>query len=182
MHKGRWRRALMFSLICAWMNSWVNNHKAGDMRRHRAHYDVTVSHNGSVRWNMFLFNNVTMGVCWGIVCKHGNILHWRHNGHDGVSNHQPHGCLLNRLFGRRSKKTSKLRVTGLCARNSPGPVNSPHKWPVTRKMFHWMTSSCFVSLLCEPVSSEPRYQYSQNFAAKKHMLISKGSSCFWSIW
>ena len=38
-------------------------------------------------------------------------------------------------FRRRSKKTSKLRVTGLCAGNSPGPVNSPHKGPVTRKMF-----------------------------------------------
>ena len=34
--------------------------------------------------------------------------------HDGVTNHQPHNCLLNRLFRRRSKKTSKLRVTGLC--------------------------------------------------------------------
>ena len=44
---------------------------------------------------------------------------WRHNGRDGVSNHQTHDCLLNRLFGRRSKKTSKLRVTGLCAWNSP---------------------------------------------------------------
>ena len=64
-----------------------------------------------------------------------HTLHWRHNGHDGVSNHQPHDCLLNRLFWRRSKKTSKLRVTGLCVGNSPGPVNSPHKGPVTRKMF-----------------------------------------------
>ena len=62
-------------------------------------------------------------------------LHWRHNEHDCVSNHQPHDCLLNRLFKRWSKKTSKLRVTGLCAGNSPGPVNSPHKRPVTRKMF-----------------------------------------------
>ena len=62
-------------------------------------------------------------------------LHWRHNDHDGVWNHQPHGCLLNRLLRRRSKKTSKLRVTGLCVGNSPGPVNSPHKGPVTRKMF-----------------------------------------------
>ena len=52
-----------------------------------------------------------------------------------VSNHQPHGCLLNRLFRRRWKKTSKLRVTGLCVGNSQGPVNSPHKGPVTRKMF-----------------------------------------------
>ena len=39
------------------------------------------------------------------------------------------------LFRRRSKKTPKLRVTGLCAGNSPGPVNSPHKGPVTGKMF-----------------------------------------------
>ena len=62
-------------------------------------------------------------------------LHWRHNDHDGVSNHEPHGCLLSCLFRRRSKKTSKLRVTGLCVGNSPGPVNSPHKGPVTRKMF-----------------------------------------------
>ena len=46
-------------------------------------------------------------------------LRWRHNGRDSVSNHQPHDCLLNRLFRRRSKKTSKLRVTGLCAGNSP---------------------------------------------------------------
>ena len=52
-------------------------------------------------------------------------LQWRHNGRDGVSNHRPHGCLLNRLFRRRSKKTSKLRVTGLCAGNSSGTGEFP---------------------------------------------------------
>ena len=41
-HKGQWRRALMFSLICVWINGWVNTHEAGDLRRYRAHYDVTV--------------------------------------------------------------------------------------------------------------------------------------------
>ena len=41
-HKGQWRGALMFSLICVWINGWVNNREAGDLRRHRAHYDVTV--------------------------------------------------------------------------------------------------------------------------------------------
>ena len=46
-------------------------------------------------------------------------LRWRHNGCDSVWNHQPQNCLLSRLFGRTSKKTSKLRVTGLCAGNSP---------------------------------------------------------------
>ena len=51
-------------------------------------------------------------VCWG-----PTPLQWRHNGRNGVSNHQPHDCLLNRLFKRRSKKTSKLRVTVLCEGN-----------------------------------------------------------------
>ena len=41
-HKGQWRGALMFSLIYAWINCWVNNREAGNLRRHRAHYDVTV--------------------------------------------------------------------------------------------------------------------------------------------
>ena len=54
-------------------------------------------------------------------------LHWRHNERHGVSNHQPNDCLLNRIFRRRSNKTSKLRVTGLC--------ESPPQEPVTRKMF-----------------------------------------------
>ena len=52
-------------------------------------------------------------------------LQWRHNGRDSVLNHQPHDCLLNRLFRRRSKKTSKLRVTGLCAGNSPATGEFP---------------------------------------------------------
>ena len=52
-------------------------------------------------------------------------LRWHHNGRDSVSNHQPHDCLLNRLFRCRSKKTSKLRVTDLCAGNSPGTGEFP---------------------------------------------------------
>ena len=41
-HKGQWRGILMFSLICAWKNNWVNNRETCDLRRHRAHYDVNV--------------------------------------------------------------------------------------------------------------------------------------------
>ena len=40
--KSQWRGALMFSLICAWINGWVSNREADNLRRHRAHYDVTV--------------------------------------------------------------------------------------------------------------------------------------------
>ena len=41
-HKGQWRGALVIFLICAWINDWVNNGEAGDLRLHRAHYDATV--------------------------------------------------------------------------------------------------------------------------------------------
>ena len=67
-------------------------------------------------------------VIYGVIkpqwVKH-NTLRWRHNGGDGVSNHQAHHCLLNCIFRRRSKKTSKLRVTGLCAGNSLGTGEFP---------------------------------------------------------
>ena len=54
-------------------------------------------------------------------------LQWHHNKHDGVSNHQPQYCVLNCLFTCRSKKTSKLRVTGLCEGNSPETGKFPAK-------------------------------------------------------
>ena len=56
---------------------------------------------------------------------HSITLQWCHNGRDSFSNHQPHHCLLNRLFRRRSNKTWKLHVTGLCAGNSPATGEFP---------------------------------------------------------
>ena len=64
-------------------------------------------------------------LCKTDIISRSGSLRWRHNGGDSVSNHQPHDCLLNRLFRRRSKKTPKLRVTGLCAGNSPGTGEFP---------------------------------------------------------
>ena len=69
------------------------------------------------------------------ICYH--TLYWRHNEGNCVSNHWRLDCLLNRLFRRRSKKTSQLHVTGLCEGNPPvtGGLDSPNKGPVTWKMF-----------------------------------------------
>ena len=67
--------------------------------------------------------------------KYPTTLQWRHNERDGVSNQQPHDCLLKRLFRPRSKKTSKLCVTGLCEGIHRWSVNSQHKGPVTWKLF-----------------------------------------------
>ena len=66
--------------------------------------------------------------------NHIKSLQWRHNGLDGVSNHQPHHCLLSRLFWRRSKKHQSSASLAFVRGIHRGPVNSPHKGPVTRKM------------------------------------------------
>ena len=81
-----------------------------------------------------LFRWMDLGTLSWAFCSMSLALRWRHNERDGVSNHQPHDCLLNRLFRRRSKKTSKLRVTGLCVGNSPATGEFPHKGLITRKM------------------------------------------------
>ena len=78
-HKGQWRGALVFSLICAWINAWVNNREAGDWRRHCTHYDVIVMI--SVRFSLFMCrlvltwqllhsaiqNNTDPQICWAIM-------------------------------------------------------------------------------------------------------------------
>ena len=125
---------------------WINN---GLVHRHLARRDTKTNHlsnlafvNHSSPVHLFGYINAYVEMYQPIklaICLHFYVhvytdssyfytqmerscpytLQWRHNGHDSVSNHQPHDCLLNRLFRLRSKKTSKLRVTGLRAGNSP---------------------------------------------------------------
>ena len=84
-------------------NQRANNLIVGDLRR---------SCGVTVMWNEIAHGTHNIPIP-------AIALHWRNNGLDGVSNHQPYDCLLNRLFRRRSKKISELRVTGLCVGNSP---------------------------------------------------------------
>ena len=78
-------------------------------------------------------------------------LQWRQNERDGVSNHQPHDCLLNRLFRHRSKKTSKPRVTGLCAGDSsmtgkfPAQKASTAEKVSIRWRHHGMSGWCVIA-------------------------------------
>ena len=94
-----------------------------------------------------------------------------YNDHDGVSNHQPHGCLLNRLFRRRSKKTSKLRVTGLC-----GGIHRDRWIPRTKgqlhgKCFHVMASSWFPLIKWYIAGNSWRdRKRSQDFGARSRYL------------
>ena len=157
-HKGQWRGALMFSLICAWINGWVNNREAVDLRRHRAHYGVTVMCGYIVAIGVAIgcpLVNIALGnhLCDELIsCQRKPLcspsgcifpyspneiqsLQWRHNGRDGVSNHQPHDGLLNRLFRCRSKKTSISASLAFVRGIHRWPVNSQRKGPATRRMF-----------------------------------------------
>ena len=82
------------------------------LNRWKSWYMRTNSYLYFVYYTLFQYDHATLS--WILI-----TLQLRHNEHDGVSNHEPHDCLQNHLFRRRSKKTSKLRVTGLCEGNSP---------------------------------------------------------------
>ena len=67
-HKDQWRRALVFSLICAWINGWVNNREAGDLRRHRVHYDVIVMQMGPFEWTMRMMRKLSFPSVFTLLC------------------------------------------------------------------------------------------------------------------
>ena len=79
-------------------------------------------------------------------------LHWRHNGRDGVSNDQPHDCLLKRLFRRRSKETSKLRVTAARTGEVPAQMASNVENAVTGYLclYVWLMKKNTINLFCCP--------------------------------
>ena len=105
---------------------------------------------------------------WVWVCC-GYPLQWHHNGLDSISNHQPHDCLLKGLFRCLSKKTSKLRITGLCA------GNSPHKLPVTRTIFPFDAKFYQYrdSLYKNKMGSQPSYLHNP-YILKQLCLYQKG--------
>ena len=144
--KDQWRGDMIFSLICTWMDGWVNNRNVGDLRRHRTHYYVTVmmvfmgfhveiTRSGVqkyrvkvmtswVKWYFFAhtcakrehYDDVKMGVIGSQITSLTIVYSTVYSGAD-QSKHQ--------------SSASLAFVWGI----HRGPVNSPHKWPVTRKMF-----------------------------------------------
>ena len=126
---------------------------------------------------------------WGMLTGHSlhhwiRTLQWRHNERAGVWNHRHLDGFLNHLVRRRSKKSPKLRLTGLCEGNSP--VNSPHKRPVTRKMFPFddvimritnvLTRCCLFSLLlCKCTTM------GQNWIGNEPDASSRTWCCYWQM-
>ena len=104
-------------MIISWYSMFLLWHLGDTMRGRNTVHTVFCCDMASIYftpiWQGYLI------IIWTMLRLLQYSLQWRHNELDGVSNHRRLECLLNRLFSRRSKKTSKLRVNGLCARNSP---------------------------------------------------------------
>ena len=137
---------------------------------------------------MFSQGHCTMGTIWYLLVPIWSLLaaqifhaahmtrkrrslQWRHNERDSVSNHQPHECSFNYLFRRRSRKTSKLRVSGLCARNSLVTGVFLAQRPVTRKMFPFHDVCMIVlqtvhTVIKLPHLYGPKYLLENNFLQK----------------
>ena len=102
-------------------------------------------------------------------------LRWRHNGRGSVSNHQPHGCLLNRLFRRRSRKHESSASLAFVWGIHRGPVNFPHKWPVMRKMFPFDDVIMFI--VKSTSRSKLQWHFKQDtkcFVDKTHLKMKNG--------
>ena len=101
---------------------------------------------------------------------------WRHNGHDGVSNHQPHYCLLHCLLRHTSKKTSKLRVTGLCAGNSSGTGEFPAQMASNAEN---VSISWHHHVVVKPCALGPRFNLNMAFPCMgfhfKHSMVVRPS-------
>ena len=72
-HKGQWRRALMFSLICTWNHNWANNGDAGNLRRYHVHYDVIVMYHACHIWFNSACSKCPVMVMKGLIWKESNI-------------------------------------------------------------------------------------------------------------
>ena len=115
--------------------------------------------------------NSGSGVKWA--ASSSKALQWRHNGSDSVSNHQPHHCLLNRLFRRRSKKTLKLHVTGLCVGNSPGTGEFPAQMAsyAENVSIWWRHHGMGYRAQVQEIRFPPKYMYHLLLACEaKHIL------------
>ena len=115
-HKGQWRRVLMFSLICAWINGWANHRGAGDFRRHRAHYDVIITNR---QGNMAYCTIVTRCIMCCVDCLISRF-QWqlpfmthnsRYSHRSGVASYNVVEYLWTRAFSHKATTTEYILLS-----------------------------------------------------------------------
>ena len=127
-HKGQWRGYLIF-FICAWTNSWANNGDSEDLRHHRAHYGVTVM-GFCLNFGVWLVPYLTHIVYF--VLSHYTDVIMSSIASQITSLTIVYSAVYSGADQRKHQSSASLVfVLGI----HRGPVNSPHKRPVTRKMF-----------------------------------------------
>ena len=103
-HKGQWRGALMFSLICVWTIGWVNNRDAGDLRRYRAHHGVTVmklQYSSQKVWTLFFSENQSNVVYLSLTASH--IIH---KSYSSVTENLYLGCCV--FYTKRQRANTQI--------------------------------------------------------------------------
>ena len=109
-HKGQWHGALMFSFICVWINDWVNNREAGDLRRQHGHYDVNVMKAGAMACKYFPYY-------WPFVMEvQRSLLNSPHKRYGSVM-----FSLWNKLLNNQAAWVVKCDAQTLMRRNVYGP-------------------------------------------------------------
>ena len=146
-HQGQCRGAVMFSLICVWINGWVNNREAGDLRHYRSHYDVSVmSYGFSERVCLNFLRGCAKGTCRPgdrfENCYHGDLSNSSHckQFDDGMPINQKYWIYGYWSFQWMNGDHSWWRhqmetfsaLLAICAGNSPAPGEFPAQRPGTR--------------------------------------------------
>ena len=116
LHKGQWHGALMYCLICAWINGWVNSREAGDLRRIPAYYDVNV---------MIIPNRIM-----SFICSYSSGLLWQ-SYISGGTLEDMHKCTTKQLM-TTSWNGNIFCVTGPLQGNLPVTGRFPSQRPVMR--------------------------------------------------
>ena len=141
-----------FHFDSSWIFFSTNSPVACDLRRHNIHVSSLLSGYVCSRKTSVCEQKHPQGVVpktqslehcvfntvyswWRRIMNASNLLRWRHNGCNGVSNRQPHDCFLKRLLGADQRKHQSSASLAFVRRIHRWPVNSPRKRPVTRKMF-----------------------------------------------
>ena len=172
-HKGQWRGALMFSLICVWINGWVNNREAGDFRRYRAHYGVIV-----MEWLKLIQGSCASGfhvLAPNLPTQSIGIVMMSHESHC-VQNHWKLDYLFNILYKLRATKNQGSTLLAFVSPVTSGfpsqqAINVESGIPISLRPF--MQQSMSQNIYSVYPWQEPRWNHLKKFSEYIDILMER---------